>query len=327
MTRRTFVAGVMAVFAVPFVAEAQPATAKIPRIGYPVPGSGDCPPSAFVEAFLSGLRDRGYLPGRTIIVDRRCYATGDEQRKILMELVDGNVDVVLVGQSEGVVAASRATRTIPIVGFHADPLATGVASSLARPRGNVTGISSMGLDLVAKRIELLKEIVPTLSGVAVLRSPPQAGQVATWREVEGAAARLGVRLRFVEVRTGGDLERALAVLTRSRPGAVVALTGNAELWVRRQRLFDWALKERVPTALVDATHVREGALLSYGTDLVEVFYQLASYVDKIVKGAKPGDLPIEQATKFRLVINMKTAKALGVTIPPSVLLRADEVIE
>jgi putative ABC transport system substrate-binding protein len=305
---------------------AQPRGGDVPRVGYAVPGPAGCPPSPLVEAFLRGLRDRGHVMGQTIVVDRRCYTTGDELRKILAGFVDRHVDVIFTGLAEAVAVASQATKTIPIVGFHADPVGAGVAVSLARPGGNVTGISSMGFDVMAKRIELLKEIVPTLSTIATLRTPTSA-TAATWDEAGRAVRQLGITLYHFDVRTSAELERTLEALGKARPGAVVAMTGGAVLWDRRQRLIDWALRHRVPTAFVDAQHAREGALMSYGTDLGDVFYRLASYVDRIVKGAKPGDLPIEQPTRFQLAVNLKTAKALGLTIPPSVLLRADEVVQ
>ena len=331
MPRRVALMVVLAcgVLITPHVVESQPSAGRVPRVvqigvGPIAPAKCEGP---YYQAFVRGLRDRGYRLGETIVVEGRCYATTDDLKKLLTEFIDRKVDVILTGPPEAAVAAGQATKTIPIVGVHGDPIGTRLASSLARPGGNVTGISDMGLQLMAKRIELLKEIVPALSDIAAFSLPRSSGTPATWDEAERAAAALGVTFRFFGVRTSDDLESALDSLSKKRPAALVATLGGGTLYARRQRLIDWALQHRVAAAFVNALPVREGALLSYGTDFIDVFYRLAGYVDKILKGAKPGDLPIEQPTKFELAINLKTAKALGLTIPPSVLLRADEVVQ
>ena len=227
-------------------------------------------------------------------------------------------------------AAKQATRTIPIVFTAAgDPVASGLVTSLARPGGNVTGLSSLAPELVGKRLELLKQAVPGVSRVAVLWQPGALGERTDKDMLKGAevAARaLGVRLQFVEARGPADFDRAFSDMTRARAGALTVLPSTMFLSERR-RLVDLAAKNRLPAVYPSREFVDAGGLMSYGPNLADLFRRAATYVDKILKGAKPGDLPVEQPTKFELVINLKTAKALGLTIPPSLLARADQVIE
>ena len=247
------------------------------------------------------------------------------------ELVALKVDVIFVGGGTRVtLAAMQATKTIPIVFTSVgDPLESGLVTSLARPGGNVTGLSNLGPQLVGKRLELLKQAVPGVSRVAVLWFPGALGERTDkdmLKEAEAAERALGVRLQIVEARDPADFDRAFSDMTRARAGALTMLPANMFLREHR-RLVDLAAKNRLPAVYTSREFVDAGGLMSYGANQPDLFRRAATYVDKILKGAKPGDLPVEQPTKFELVINLKTAKALGLTIPPSVLARADEVIQ
>jgi putative tryptophan/tyrosine transport system substrate-binding protein len=245
------------------------------------------------------------------------------------ELVALKVDVIVVGGQPHALAAKQATGTIPIV-FVAvgDPVESGLVASLARPGGNVTGVSSVGLDLVGKRLEQLKQAVPGVSRVAVLHNPgerTEKDRLTEAREAEVAARAMGVRLQFVEARRPSDFDRAFSEI-RARADALTVL-GTSTFYNARGRLVDLAAKHRLPTMYVAREYVEAGGLMSYGADTADWFRRAATYVDKILKGAKPADLRVEQPTKFELVINLKTAKALGLTIPQTLLLRADQIIE
>ena len=246
------------------------------------------------------------------------------------ELVALKVDVIVAPNTAQALAAKQATRTLPIVfAFVADPVASGLVTSLARPGGNVTGLSSLTPELVGKRLELLTQAVPGVSRVAVLWQPGAQGERTDKDMLKGAdvAARaLGVRLQFVEARGPADFDRAFSDMTRARAGALTVL-GSTMFISERRRLVDLAAKNRLPAVYARREYVDAGGLMSYGPNLADLFRRAATYVDKILKGAKPADLPVEQPTKFELVINLKTAKALGLTIPQSLLGRADEVIQ
>ncbi len=246
------------------------------------------------------------------------------------ELVALKVDVILAGGAPQALAAKQATRTLPIVfAAAADPVTSGLVTSLARPGGNVTGLSSFSPELVGKRLEQLTQAVPGVSRVAVLWQPGGLGERTEkdmLKEADVAARALGVRLQFVEARGPGDLDRAFSDMTRARAGALTVLTSLVFLGERR-RLVDLAAKNRLPAVYPQREFVDAGGLMAYGANLADNYRRAATYVDKILKGTKPGDLPVEQPTKFELVINLKAAKVLGLTIPPSLLLRADEVIE
>jgi putative ABC transport system substrate-binding protein len=328
--RRTFLAGTGAMLlAAPLAAEAQQA-AKIPRIGYVGLNSGANP--HLREAFRRGLRDLGYVEGRNVVIEYR-DAEGKPGRlsALAAELVALRVDVIVTGGgTPTALAAKQATKTIPIVFASApDPVTDGLVTSLARPGGNVTGSSNLTPELVGKCLEQLKQAAPGVSRVAVLWQPGVQGERTDKEMLKGAevAARaLAVRLQLVEARSPADFDRAFSDMTRTRAGALTVL-GSAMFFSERTRLVDLAAKNRLPAVYTSRDIVDAGGLMSYGPDLADSFRRAATYVDKILKGAKPADLPVEQPTKFELVINLKTAKALGLTIPPSLLGRADEVIQ
>jgi putative ABC transport system substrate-binding protein len=328
--RRTFLAGTGAVLlAAPRATEAQQA-AKVPRIGflslYLVPNSH------LHEAFRQGLRDLGYVEGRNVVIEHR-DAGGKPERlpALAAELVALEVDVLVTGGgTPPALAAKQATKTIPIVFASApDPVMDGLVTSLARPGGNVTGSSNLNPELVGKCLEQLKQAVPGVSRVAALWQPgfmDERTDKDMLKAVDVGARALGLRLQVVEARGPADIERAFSDMTRARAGALTVLP-SAMLFTERRRLVTLAAKNRLPTVYAQREFVEADGLMSYGPNLADLFRRAATYVDKILKGAKPGDLPIEQPTKFELVINLKTAKALGLTIPPSVLHRADEVIQ
>jgi putative ABC transport system substrate-binding protein len=328
--RRTFLAGTGAVLlATPFSVDAQQA-AKIARIGYLSTNLAANP--HIHEAFRQGLRDLGYVEGRNVVIEYR-DAEGKRERfpALAAELVALKVDVIVAAAANTLaLAAKQATRTIPIVFAGAvDPVGTGLVASLARPGGNVTGASTLSPELVGKRLELLTQAVPGVSRVAVLWLPGALGERTEkemLKEADVAARALGLRLQFVEARGPADLDRAFSDMTRARAGALTVLPSNMFLREHR-RLVELAAKHRLPAVYTVKDYVDAGGLIAYGPNLADVFRRTATYVDKILKGAKPGDLPVEQPTKFELIINLKTAKALGLTIPPSVLGRADQVIE
>jgi putative ABC transport system substrate-binding protein len=312
----------------PVAAEAQQA-AKVARIGYLVLDLAAAP--HLTEAFRQGLRDLGYVEGRNLVIEYRS-AEGKLERlpALAAELVALKVDVIVAGGEPHALAAKQATRTIPIVFTSAtDPVTDGLVTSLARPGGNVTGLSNLAQELVGKRLEQLKQAVPGVSRVAVLWQPggvPEPTEKDILKGVEVAARALGVRLQFVEARGPADFDRAFSDMTRARAGALTVF-GGAMYFNERRRLVDLAAKNRLPAVYPVREFVDAGGLMSYGPDLADLFRRAATYVDKILKGAKPADLPVEQPTKFELVINLKAAKALGLTIPQSLLGRVDHVVE
>jgi putative ABC transport system substrate-binding protein len=307
----------------PLVTEAQQA-AKIARIGYLAGGS-----SPVEKAFLQGLRDFGYVEGRNVVIEYRS-AEGKSERlpALAAELVALKVDVIVAPSTVAALAAKQATRTLPIVSV-AIPVTDGLVTSLARPGGNVTGLAFFSPELVGKCLEQLKQAVPAVSRVAALWQPGGQGERTEKGMLQGAevAGRaLGVRIQFVEARGPADFDRAFSEMTRARADALTVLPFNM-FFNERTRLVDLAAKNRLPAVYPWREFVDVGGLMSYGLNVADLFRRAATYVDKILKGAKPVDLPVEQPTKFELVINLKTAKALGLTIPQSVLLRADQVIE
>ncbi len=313
----------------PLAAEAQQA-AKVPRIGYLAANLAGNP--YLHEAFRQGLRDLGYVEGRNLVIEYR-GAEGKPERfpALAAELVALKVDVIVVaGGTLAALAAKQATRTLPIVFAAAgDPVTDGLVTSLARPGGNVTGLSVLAPELVGKGLELLTQAVPGVSRVAVLWQPGGLGERTEKDMLKGAevAARaLGVRLQFVEARGPADVDSAFSEMTRARAGALTVLTSSM-LFNERRRLVDLAAKNQLPAVYPRRESVDAGGLMAYGPNLADLFRRAATYVDKILKGAKPADLPVEQPTKFELVINLKTAKALGLTIPPLLLGRADQIIE
>jgi putative ABC transport system substrate-binding protein len=331
--RRQFLIAAGALLATPLAADGQQA-AKVARIGYLSLNLAASP--HLRDAFLQGLRDLGYVEGRNVVIEYRDeYRDAEGKRERLpalaAELVALKVDVILAeGGTLGPRVAMQATTTIPIVFAGAgDPVGSGLVTSLARPGGNVTGLSSLGPELVGKRLELLKQAVPGVDRVAVLFLPGALGERTDKDMLTGAdvAARaLGVRLQFVEARGPDEFARAFSDMSSARAGALTVLPSNRFLREHR-RLVDLAAKNRLPAVYTSREFVDAGGLMSYGANSVDLHRRAATYVDKILKGAKPGDLPVEQPTKFELVINLKTAKALGLTIPQSVLAHADDLIQ
>jgi putative ABC transport system substrate-binding protein len=327
--RRDFLIAAGALLAAPLAAEAQQA-AKVARIGYLSPNLAASPHQQ--EAFRQGLRDLGYVEGRNLAIEYR-DAEGKAERlpALATELVALKVDVIVTGGgTPTALAAKQATKTIPIVfAGVADPVTSGLVTSLARPGGNVTGSSNLTPELVGKRLEQLTQTVPGVSRVAVLWQPGGLGERTEKDMLKGAevaAPAVGVRLQFVEARGPENFDRAFSDMTKARAGALTVLPSNMFINERR-RLVDLAAKHRLPTVYGLREFVDAGGLMSYGPNLADLSRRAATYVDKILKGAKPGDLPVEQPTKFELVINLKTAKALGLTIPQSVLAHADDLIQ
>jgi putative ABC transport system substrate-binding protein len=321
--RRAFISGVtFGLFATPLAAEGQQAT-RVPRVGYLGLGS---PSDPFIQAFQQGLRELGYVEGQNIVLEYR-YAQGHEERlpALATELVRLKVDVIVAVATSGAQAARQATRTIPIVMLAVgDP--GGFVASLARPGGNLTGLSTLGPDLAGKRLQLLIEVTPGLSRVAVLWNPLNSFSVLIMRQTEAAARMLGTQLQSLEVRVPDDFDNVFRAATRGRAGALIAAE-DSFIFTHRNRIVEFAARNGLPSMSGYRGFVEAGGLMSYGPSLLDLAHRAPIYVDKILKGAKPGDLPVEQPTKFELVINFKTAKALGLTIPPSLLARADEIIQ
>src|SRR5215831_19531649 len=316
-----------ALFAAPLAAEAQQA-GKMPRIGLlSLTSPSDRPP--LLDAFRQSLRELGWVEGQNIVIDYR-YAEGrvDRLPDLAAELVRLKVDLIIaMAGTQVATAAKNATETIPIVMiFVRDPVGTGLIKSLARPGGNVTGTSgSAGLEWAAKQLELLKEIVPKVRRVAILSNPDNAYHQFAIREVNVAARSLGVQLQLLEARGPNEFDGVFAAMTKERVGALLVLS-DAIFNSHRTRLADLAARTRLPAAYGVRESVEAGGLMSYGPSFRDFYRRAATYVDKILKGAKPADLPVEQPMKFELEINLKAAKALGLTIPQWLLQRADEVI-
>ncbi len=308
----------------PLAAEAQPV--KVPRVG--LLGLGSAARSPFFEALRQGLRERGWVEGQNITFEDR--STVDHYNRlpdVAAELVRLNVEVIVTVGTTATKAVRKATGIIPIVTVAAsDPVETGLAASLARPGGNVTGLTTSGRDLVAKRLELLKETLPGLSRIGVLWNPDIDTGPVSLRNAETAARALGLKVQPVEVHRPEDLDKAFQSMTHARAGAVITVSSSM-FRAHRARIVALTAKHRLPSVFPEKEYAEAGGLMSYGPELKDTYRQAASYVDKILKGARPGDLPFEQPAKFGLVINLKTAKTLGLKIPPSVLVRADQVIE
>jgi putative ABC transport system substrate-binding protein len=315
-----------ALFARPLVARAQP-PAKTARLGYL--GFGTPPDSApLVEALRAGLHDLGYVEGTNLIIEFRWPGTVEQMHEAAAELVRMKVDIIYAGGSTQSERARRATSTIPIVfGAHADPVGLGHVSSLARPGGNMTGLAAVTPEITAKQMEILKETVPQATKFGVLwdRTAPSYRPILDAAEAVGG--RLGVQLRTVGVSTVAEYDGAFATMAQGRVDAV--LVHSSALTVRHnpRLLAELALKHRLPTMFTGRVNVVAGGLMSYGPDLADMTRRAAVYIDKILKGAKPADLPVEQASRYLLIINLKPARALGLTIPPSISARADEIIE
>jgi putative ABC transport system substrate-binding protein len=325
MDRRRFLLTSMAgALAAPFVGEAQQA-AKVWRIGLLVPG---LPPGCGIHsdspaslALRSGLRELGYVETQDYVFVPRCAVReGEEMLSAARDLVEQDVDVVVVGSNELAEALKKATTTVPVVFVAvADPEEAGLVASLARPGGNITGFSHLTGELTGKRLQLLKDTVPRLRSVACLATQKH-------REIGREAARLGLQIQFFVARQPSEIGAAFAAARAARPEALL-VHPHPMFWLERQTIVQLASKIGLPAIYESADFVRAGGLMAYGASLVDMLRRAAGYIDRILKGAKPADLPVEQPTKFELVINLKTAKALGLTIPPSLLVRADQVIE
>ena len=320
MRRREFIVGLGSAVAWPVVARAQ----KIWRIGFIAHGQS----KAYEAALFERLQQLGYVEGRNIIIERR-YAQGSAERfqEFAAEMVRLKADVIIVNTTPAALAAKNATTTIPIVIPTAiDPVGTGLITNLARPGGNITGGAVLYAELATKRLELLKEVVTGLSRTAVLWNGANPANALAWKETQGAARALGVTLQSHEVQGPKDFEVAFAKMAEERPDALLVLDDALTVQYQKE-IVDFATEKRLPSVFAGKERVEAGGLMSYGPNLSDQFRRAGDYVDKILRGAKPADLPVEQPTKFELVINLKTAKALGLTIAETLLATADEVIQ
>jgi putative ABC transport system substrate-binding protein len=323
MKRREFISLLGGAAAWPLAARAQHRK-QVYRIGLLVTGG----PSAFLDAQATALREIGYVEGRNVTIERR-FADGDLNRLPAMaaELVGLQIDLILTQGTPATLAAKQATTSIPIVFSPlSDPVGVGLVASLARPGGNITGTSLMATDISAKRLELLLTTVPQVSRMAILWDSSNPGMALRVRETKMAADQSKIVLHTVGPRNLAELEASLAELTKQRPEALIV---TAEPFTRRYltQILEYAASNRLPTIFEDRYYVDAGGLMSYGPSLIDGYRRAATYVDRILRGTKPADLPVEQPTKFELVINLKTAKVLGLDVPPTLLARADEVIE
>jgi len=305
-------------------ADAQQAK-KVSRVAYLGGGSAELDKD-WIEAFMQGMRDLGYSEGKNIFIERR-FADGryDRVPQLAAELVQLKTDVILAASTPVALGAKEATLVIPIVMVVADPIGTGLVSSLARPGGNLTGLSDFHGDLITKRLELLKEVVPSAARIAVLLNPANPTCVLQMKDLSAVAPALGVTLFAVEAKEPDDIARGFAT-TKKQKAAALLVCGDRLFATHRSQIFDLATKNRLPAIYSTIDYVNAGGLMSYGANFPDLYRRAATYVDKILKGAKPADLPIEQPKKFEFVINLKAAKQIGLTIPPNVLARADRVI-
>jgi len=308
------------------LAQAQQA-AKVARIGY-LGGTSSSVSVQNLEALRQGLHDLGYVEGKNLLIEYRFADARNERFPALAaELLRTNVDVIVSAGGDGARAAQQITSNIPIVFVAtADPVTTRLVATLARPGGNVTGQTTFAPELTGKRLELLKESAPKVSRVAVLLNPRNTSSADRWKEAEAVGQLLRVRLQAVEVRSTEDFEKAFKVVTRDSAHALMVLRAPI-IDTHRRRVINFAVEKKLPTIFDQRDFVEAGGLLSYGPDFPDLFRRAATYVDKILKGAKPADLPVEQPTKFEFIINLKAAKQIGLTIPPNVLARADKVIK
>ena len=325
--RRAFLAGTGAVLlAAPLAAQAQQ-PGKVYRIGLLDYSASEPGRQAWWNVFRQRMRELGYVEGQNVAFEAR-WAEGEDERlsKLAGELVGLKLDVIVTAGTNAAIAAKRATSTIPIVtATGSDLVALGLVTSLRQPGGNVTGVTSINSELAAKRLGFLKIVAPRVSRIAILWEESSAGSRSGVQEAQSAAKTAGLTMRSVPVRSPGEIEAAFATMARDRAGAL-SIVPSPMFFSHRKRLAELAVKHRLPTVVGPREFVEAGGLIGYAADFPDLFRRAATSVDKILKGAKPGDLPVEQPTKFELVINLKTAKALGLTIPQSLLLRADEVI-
>jgi ABC-type uncharacterized transport system substrate-binding protein len=312
-------------FALWAIAEAQQ-PAKVPRIGYLTADSRSASAHVRAEAFRQGLRELGYVEEKSIVIEwRSAEGKRDRLSALAAELVGLKVDIIVTGGPTATRPVKEATTTIPIVMTQdSDPVGNGFVASLARPGGNITGLSNLAQELSGKRLELLKEIVPKLSRVAVLGMSTNPGNSQSLRETELAAGAFGVQIQYLDARDSKDIEAALRSASKGRADAVLVLNFPGDV---SRVIPDLAVKNRLPAIYYNSTIVNNGGLMSYGASITDLDRRAATYVDKILKGAKPAHLPVEQPTKFEFIINLKAAKQIGLTIPPNVLARADKVLK
>ena len=326
-TRRKILVALGGALAAPLAAFAQQKPAKVVRIGF-MDATSASGRASYVQALRAGLRDLGYVEGRNVLIEFRWAEEKYERLPALAaELVQLKVDVIVAPSSPAIQALQKATTTIPIV-FAAvgDPVGSGFVASLARPGGNITGLSNINVDLSSKYLELLRVAVPKLSRVAVLVNPVHPNHPVHSKNIQAAAKSTGVNVSRLQASTASQIEAALGALTREQAGALIVLP-DPLFFTQARRIAELAAKNRLPTMFWTRELAEAGGLMSYGQNNAEQFRRAAYYVDKILKGVKPGDLPVEQSTRLEFVINRRTAKALGLTIPQELLLRADEVIE
>ena len=300
--------------------------AKVPRIGFLLGSSRG--PDPRIDGFRQGLREHAYSEGKNIVIEWR-FAEGKEDLvpKLAAELVQLNVEIIVTGGTNVTRATKNATKTIPIVmASDADPVGNGFVASLARPGGNITGLVNLLAGLSGKRLELLKEAIPDLSGVGILWNPDNPSSISGFKETQEAARALALKLQSLEVRSADDFDGAFQAATKPKVRAITVVSDSL-MFSNRRLLLGFASKYKLPTMHTQSLWVDAGALMSYGTNFPDLYRRAAIYVDKILKGAKPADLPVEQPTKFEFVINLKTAKQIGLTVPPNVLARADKVIK
>jgi ABC-type uncharacterized transport system substrate-binding protein len=307
------------------IADAQQPPTKIPRIGYLMTRSLD---PVRTEALRQGLRELGYVEGKTIVIEwRSAEGKLDHVPALVAELVRLNVDVIVTAGPVPTRVSKDATSTIPIVMTQVnDPVGNGFVASLARPGGNITGLSTLAPEISGKQLELLKEILPSLSRAAVFGTSTQPGNSQMLKEVELAAAALAVKLQYVDVLTPEDIESAFRATVKGRAHAVLMIVASSVVGDHRQKIVDLAVKSRLPAIYPFSSYVEAGGLMSYSVNITDLDRRAATFVDKILKGTKPADLPVEQPKKFEFIINLKAAKQIGLTIPPNVLARADKVI-
>jgi putative ABC transport system substrate-binding protein len=329
MDRRRFTAMVAGgLLAMPLGVQAQQAE-KVPRVGVLLPGSREPEYERRLDLFRQGLRDGGYVEKQNVVVDYRwAEAKPDPIPDLMAELIGLKVDVLVVDGTQTAVAAKQATQTIPIVlAIVSDPVASGLVRTLAQPGGNITGMSLMTPELDAKRLELITEAVPKARRIAVLSNPDHPAHALRAREVQVAARRLHLELQTAELRRATDFDRAFRAIAAGRPDVLFVFEDPLFIPAHQTEIVEFAARHQLPTMTGLKSLVEAGGLMSFGASFPEMFRDAAAFVVKILKGAKPADLPVEQPTKFELVVNLKTAKVLGLTIPPSLLLRADQVIQ
>jgi putative ABC transport system substrate-binding protein len=323
--RRTFISTLTgSLLAGPLAAHGQQ-RAKVAKVGVLF---GRPPTAGHTQAFEQGLRDLGWIKGQNLTLEYR-FAEGvlDRLPRLAAELVNLKVDLLVAVAAPETAAARQATNTVPIVFIvHGDPVGSGDVATLARPGGNVTGLGQMAPEMSTKQLQILQQVVPRVARVAVLWNVANPTKTADWREVNASAHTLGIVLQSREVRRGEDFADVFVAIRRDRPDALLTLV-DPVTFAMRASIAEFAARERLPAMYPSQDFVEAGGLISYGADIEDLFRRAPRYVDRILKGAKPADLPVEQARKFDLVINLKTAKALGLTIPPSLLQRADQVIE